>query len=81
MIQIVKFKTLLAAVFILGVSHTVGALDNSTDIIEISTDNFENELEKRPLLVMIYQPGYVLQNSLHDLKLYKLQIRYSNARK
>ena len=67
MIKIVKFKNLLAAVFILGISQTVGALDNVTDVIKLSIDNFENELKKGPHLVMFYKPGYVLQNGLNGL--------------
>ena len=67
MIKTVRFKTLCTAAFILGVSQTVGALDNVTDVIELSIDNFENELKKGPHLVMFYKPGYVLQNGLNGL--------------
>ena len=67
--KIVKFKTLLTAAFILGVSQAVGAIDNSTNIIELSKDNFENELKKGPHLVMFYKPGYVLQNGINSLTL------------
>ena len=67
MIKIVKFKNLFAVVFILGVSQTVEALDSVTDVIDLSKDNFENELRKGPHLVMFYKPGYVLQNGLNGL--------------
>ena len=67
MIKIVRFKTLCTAVFILGVSQTVEALDNVTDVIELSIDNFEIELKKGPHLVMFYEPEYVLLNSIYGL--------------
>ena len=67
MMKIVKFKNLLAVVFILGVSKTVEALDNVTGVIELSIDNFEIELKKGPHLVMFYQPGYVLLNTINGL--------------
>ena len=67
MIKIVRFETLCTAAFILGVSQTVEALDNVTDVIELSIDNFEIELKKGPHLVMFYEPEYVLLNSIYGL--------------
>ena len=55
--KIEKLKTFLLVLSVLGASHTTEALDNQTHVVVLSEENFEKELDKNPLLVMIHLPG------------------------
>ena len=55
--KLTKLSTLLAFVFILDVEKVVDAFNTTKDIIELTEDNFDEELEKRPLLVVFHLPG------------------------
>ena len=55
--KIVKANAILLVLSILGTSQAVGAFDNQTHVVVLSEDNFEKELQKNPLLVMIHLPG------------------------
>ena len=55
--RIAILNTFLLVLSILIGSQIVKAFDNQTNVVVLSEENFEKELEKNPILVMIHLPG------------------------